>query len=452
MDEFKPEDELKPDPSDRRSGRQRHGTSHERDSEPRINVDDVDIDDDDVRPGRRREEAMDDDEPQREAGRPVADEDEEEERRPRRRKPAPARKPASRQHIMMGVGILVLLLVIIGIGSALKGPSSDDNSAANSGGEKNIDLSAGGTGNSNPQPDNSGMASQGGDTQNGNPQDISLPPVSQTPTQSQPQTAQQGQQRVEVQGDLNNALTGSQGQQNQQQMDAAANAGSSTLPTQPATVAPVGNSQRGTTNSASHQTASQQPAHRSAPRHERQKTVIEQPQRKPTQHQQTSAPKSTASTTAATREPAKAPATKSETTQPAQKAATTTSSYSEPMQKAATASTTQSAAPTATAAATSKVLSGNGGALQSAPSGHYTLQLSSSSNYNNLNAWAKKENLQDYVVYQTVRNGKPWYVLVKGVYASKDAAKSAVASLPAGVQARNPWTKPVAQVQSDLKQ
>jgi DamX protein len=29
--------------------------------------------------------------------------------------------------------------------------------------------------------------------------------------------------------------------------------------------------------------------------------------------------------------------------------------------------------------------------MKSAPSGNYTLQLSSSSNYDNLNSWAKKE-------------------------------------------------------------
>lgn len=41
MDEFKPEDELKPDPSDRRTGRSRQ--SSERDNEPQINFDDVDL-------------------------------------------------------------------------------------------------------------------------------------------------------------------------------------------------------------------------------------------------------------------------------------------------------------------------------------------------------------------------------------------------------------------------
>ncbi|MDU7283419.1 MAG: hypothetical protein E7L37_04430, partial [Escherichia coli] len=43
MDEFKPEDELKPDPSDRRTGRSRQ--SSERDADPQINFDDVELDD-----------------------------------------------------------------------------------------------------------------------------------------------------------------------------------------------------------------------------------------------------------------------------------------------------------------------------------------------------------------------------------------------------------------------
>lgn len=38
--------------------------------------------------------------------------------------------------------------------------------------------------------------------------------------------------------------------------------------------------------------------------------------------------------------------------------------------------------------------------------------------------------------YETTRNGQPWYVLVSGIYASKDEAKRAVATLPADVQAK----------------
>ncbi|WP_312235741.1 SPOR domain-containing protein, partial [Pseudescherichia sp.] len=120
--------------------------------------------------------------------------------------------------------------------------------------------------------------------------------------------------------------------------------------------------------------------------------------------------------------------------------------------KPATTPAPAAAAPAAAApAATANASTGNVGSLKSAPGSHYTLQLSSSSNYNNLNAWAKKENLKNFVVYQTSRNGQPWYVLVSGVYASKDDAKRAVSTLPADVQAKNPWAKPLHQVQADLK-
>lgn len=122
MDEFKPEDELKPDPSDRRTGRSRQ--SSERDNEPQINFDDVDLDADDRRPARARKERDEeqDIEEEYESDDDTVDE-ERVERRPRKRKKA-ASKPASRQYMMMGVGVLVLLLLIIGIGSALKAPSS----------------------------------------------------------------------------------------------------------------------------------------------------------------------------------------------------------------------------------------------------------------------------------------------------------------------------------------
>ena len=120
MDEFKPEDELKPDPSDRRTGRSRQ--SSERDNEPQINFDDVDLDADDRRPARARKERDEeqDIEEEYESDDDTVDE-ERVERRPRKRKKA-ASKPASRQYMMMGVGVLVLLLLIIGIGSALKAP------------------------------------------------------------------------------------------------------------------------------------------------------------------------------------------------------------------------------------------------------------------------------------------------------------------------------------------
>lgn len=60
----------------------------------------------------------------------------------RGRKAAPAPKlPVSKQHLMIAVGILILLLLVLGIGSAMNSPTSSANSAGQ-GAERNIDLAA----------------------------------------------------------------------------------------------------------------------------------------------------------------------------------------------------------------------------------------------------------------------------------------------------------------------
>ncbi|EDA1489275.1 cell division protein DamX [Salmonella enterica subsp. enterica] len=425
MDEFKPEDELKPDPSDRRTGRSRQ--SSERDSEPQINFDDVDLDADDRRPTRTRKARSEEPEVEEEYESDEDDTVDEErvERRPRKRKKA-AHKPASRQYMMMGVGVLVLLLLIIGIGSALKAPSTSSSEPSASG-EKSIDLSGNAADQANatqPAPGATSAEQTAGNTS----QDISLPPISSTPTQGQSPVVADGQQRVEVQGDLNNALT-----QNPEQMNNVAV--NSTLPTEPATVAPVRN------GSTTRQAAVSEPAERHTTRPERKQAVIE-PKK----------PQTTAKTTTAEPKKPVAPVKRTEPAAPAAtpKATTTTAAPT----ATASAAPVQAAKPaqaSTTPVAGGGKSAGNVGALKSAPSSHYTLQLSSSSNYDNLNGWAKKENLKNYVVYETTRNGQPWYVLVTGMYASKEDAKRAVSTLPADVQAKNPWAKPLHQVQADLK-
>ncbi|EJE9586530.1 cell division protein DamX [Salmonella enterica] len=425
MDEFKPEDELKPDPSDRRTGRSRQ--SSERDNEPQINFDDVDLDADDRRPMRTRKARSEEPEVEEEYESDEDDTVDEErvERRPRKRKKA-AHKPASRQYMMMGVGVLVLLLLIIGIGSALKAPSTSSSEPSASG-EKSIDLSGNAADQANatqPAPGATSAEQTAGNTS----QDISLPPISSTPTQGQSPVVADGQQRVEVQGDLNNALT-----QNPEQMNNVAV--NSTLPTEPATVAPVRN------GSTMRQAAVSEPAERHTTRPERKQAVIE-PKK----------PQTTAKTTTAEPKKPVAPVKRTEPAAPAATPkATTTTAAPTATASAAPVQTAKPAQASTTPVAGGGKSAGNVGALKSAPSSHYTLQLSSSSNYDNLNGWAKKENLKNYVVYETTRNGQPWYVLVTGMYASKEDAKRAVSTLPADVQAKNPWAKPLHQVQADLK-
>ncbi|EFS6602024.1 cell division protein DamX [Salmonella enterica] len=425
MDEFKPEDELKPDPSDRRTGRSRQ--SSERDNEPQINFDDVDLDADDRRPTRTRKARSEEPEVEEEYESDEDDTVDEErvERRPRKRKKA-AHKPASRQYMMMGVGVLVLLLLIIGIGSALKAPSTSSSEPSASG-EKSIDLSGNAADQANatqPAPGATSAEQTAGNTS----QDISLPPISSTPTQGQSPVVADGQQRVEVQGDLNNALT-----QNPEQMNNVAV--NSTLPTEPATVAPVRN------GSTTRQAAVSEPPERHTTRPERKQAVIE-PKK----------PQTTAITTTAEPKKPVAPVKRTEPAAPAATPkATTTTTAPQATASAAPVQTAKPAQASTTPVAGGGKSAGNVGALKSAPSSHYTLQLSSSSNYDNLNGWAKKENLKNYVVYETTRNGQPWYVLVTGMYASKEDAKRAVSTLPADVQAKNPWAKPLHQVQADLK-
>lgn len=330
MDEFKPEDELKPDASDRRPTRPRKSSSA-----PKL--------------------------------------------------------PVSRQHMMMGIGIFVLLLLVLGIGSALKGPdntttasSSAGNSATSSGNEKNIDLTgaasmSGQTGSASPDD----TRAPGSENASSNaPRDITMPPVSPTPTQASPTETPENQQRVTLTGDLNSALSNQQGEVNNVAGQAQSN---STLPTAPATVS--GNN---TSNNAA---------------------SANRPQ----------------TDTAPTRHAAKPAAPHK--TQPALAAKES---------KPQSGSVARHNAPASSSAA-SKGL----------PAGSYTLQLSSASRSDTLNAWAKKQNLSAYHVYKTTRNGQPWYVLISGSYATSAEAKRAVAALPAEVRAQKPWVKPLSQVKKE---
>ena len=310
--------------------------------------------------------------------------------------------------MMMGIGILVLLLLVLGIGSALKGPDESKpaagKDAANapasggSGGEKSIDLSGSTPMSGGQTAPTEGAAANSAPADGTTPRDVSMPPVSSTPTQAAPVEAPASQQRVTLPGDLNNALSNQQ-----QQVDSAAQGGSS-LPTAPATVsgsagssisAPVA-TRPTTQRPAAQPHASREPAHKSS---------------------------------TASRPVASESRTHTTPARPALNGATGSSS------------TAASSAP------------GNGAAAaKSVSGGNYTLQLSGASRAESLNAWAKKQNLSGYHVYKTTRNGQPWYVLVSGSYATSADARRAVASLPAEVRAQNPWVKPVSQVKKEASQ
>lgn len=336
MDEFKPEDELKPDTSDRRPTRQQKSSNF---AVPKIAL--------------------------------------------------------SRQHLMIGIGIVVLVLLIVGIGSALQAPSQPQTPQAQNqaSGERNIDLSSSSSMTQSTQPSSpsespaavSGEASHGqmpGQTSSQtptSPQTLSAPPISGTPTDAQIQPPVAGQQRIELPGNITDALSQQQGRVSEFSQGAA---GNSTLPTAPATVAPAGKTPAASSVKNTHNAT---PAHAS-------------------------------------------------NAKPAANSAPKVPVASKPAANA-------KAAPAA---------AGQNVSVQNAPASSFTLQLSSASRSDTLKAYAKQHNLAHSWVYETKRDGKSWYVLVTGVYASSAEAKQAIAALPAEVQAKKPWVKPIRQVKQDL--
>ncbi len=83
---------------------------------------------------------------------------------------------------------------------------------------------------------------------------------------------------------------------------------------------------------------------------------------------------------------------------------------------------------------------------------HYTLQLTAGPDLAALKRAASQFSLpQTSWIYQTEHQGKPWFVLIQGDYATSAQAKAAVATLPAQVKRGAPWPKSFAQVQKELK-
>ncbi|AOV95682.1 hypothetical protein A9798_01105 [Edwardsiella hoshinae] len=319
--------------------------------------------------------------------------------RARNRRSAP-RLAVSRQHLMIGAGVLVLLVVIVAIGSALKSPTKGSaESAGTTSGAREINLadtssptnSTASSTNLTDMQDGSGVSNS---ALPGQPQPIAMPPVSATPTQSAPAAPERGQQRIDLAGNsISDALTQQQGA-----LDSLSQIG--TLPTGPATLASGAVRQPKAAESALRPLPSKTP-----PRREEKAPIRHSEKRTP----EASAPKQTA-------------------------------------HLPVVGSNGKQAAHLPTAAGSSA-----GSSLKSAPGSHYTLQLSGASQPNTLNAFARRQNLSHYWVYETSRNGKPWYVLVSGSYATPSDARRAIASLPAEVQAMKPWARPLSQVQKDAK-
>ena len=81
----------------------------------------------------------------------------------------------------------------------------------------------------------------------------------------------------------------------------------------------------------------------------------------------------------------------------------------------------------------------------------YTLQLVAGSSRDTVQAFVGQHRLTGLAaVYQTTREGQPWYVLVYGVFDDQRQAQAAVANLPPEVQKMKPWARSFASVQTDI--
>lgn len=119
----------------------------------------------------------------------------------------------------------------------------------------------------------------------------------------------------------------------------------------------------------------------------------------------------------------------------------------------APATTTAPSAPAISVTTKKKALSVDEQHLLKLKSEHYVLQILGAHSEKKLQAFVKKNGLQNKThYYRTQHNGKPWFVLVYGDYANKGLAEQAIAHLPLEVKQSKPWARTVAVVQAAIRE
>jgi DamX protein len=86
------------------------------------------------------------------------------------------------------------------------------------------------------------------------------------------------------------------------------------------------------------------------------------------------------------------------------------------------------------------------------PQGHYTVQLFGTSNKPSLDAFLDaQQRPEQFAVFDRMREGERWYVVVYGDFADRPAADAAATSLPASVGKVEPWVRTFGSVQSNVR-
>lgn len=83
---------------------------------------------------------------------------------------------------------------------------------------------------------------------------------------------------------------------------------------------------------------------------------------------------------------------------------------------------------------------------------HWTLQIMGARLPISLYKFSKLHKLnQNSSWFKTELSGKPWYILVYGLYTNKDTARQALQNLPGGLKKSKPWIKNIGAIQKSIK-
>jgi len=91
--------------------------------------------------------------------------------------------------------------------------------------------------------------------------------------------------------------------------------------------------------------------------------------------------------------------------------------------------------------------------LAQQPATHYTIQILGLGELQALRNYARDQSLEgDVAWFRTQRNNQDWFVLVAGNYPDAEAARAAIARLPAEVRRNQPWVRSFGSIQQAMSQ
>lgn len=97
--------------------------------------------------------------------------------------------------------------------------------------------------------------------------------------------------------------------------------------------------------------------------------------------------------------------------------------------------------------------SGDEKAIMSLSSTDFVVQLFGSFSIESAGAFIQKHDaaISGLLSYQTVHNGKPWFVVVSAPYSSRTEGATAIEKMPAEVRRQKPWIRSVASVKAAVR-